>query len=111
MVYRSGKAKFTDGSLARAFRETAGKAEPREIAASLYNGLEEGAISLLPSIQAIKDEMMKRGAGGTLVSGSGPTVFAVVENEAAARELAGPFTREGWTSLAVSTTSRGVEQI
>lgn len=111
MVYRSRKANFTDGARARAFRETAQKAEPREISASLYNGLEEAAISLLPSIRKIKDEMMELGAWGTLVSGSGPTVFGVVENKTKAQELAGKFQREGWTSQAVTTTPLGAEAL
>jgi 4-diphosphocytidyl-2-C-methyl-D-erythritol kinase len=111
LVYRSGKANLTDGARARAFRETARKAEPREISASLYNGLEEAAISLLPSIRKIKDEMMALGAWGTLVSGSGPTVFGIVDNKARAMELARNFQREGWTSQAVTTTSSGAEAL
>ncbi len=111
LVYRSGKALFSDGARARAFRETAKRGNPHEIAGSLYNGLESAAFNLLPSILRLKEELIKKGALGAMVSGSGPTVFAVVENQAAAGDLVRLFKQDGWTSLAVETVSHGAALI
>lgn len=108
-VYRSGKAAFTDGKRARAYQDAAHRGEPREIARSLFNGLEPAAGFLLPLVLKIRDELVGSGALGALVSGSGPTVFGVVENAAAAQSLAQKFNRTGWTALAAQTVTKGVE--
>jgi len=48
---------------------------------SLGNVLEEVTLSLHPQVRQIKDMMMASGADGVLMSGSGPTVFALVQKE------------------------------
>lgn len=59
-----------------------------EISEHLGNILEEVTIPACPEIQRIKDSLMKYGALGSLMSGSGPTVFAIFENEDKAKEAA-----------------------
>ncbi|MCP3678487.1 MAG: 4-(cytidine 5'-diphospho)-2-C-methyl-D-erythritol kinase [Deltaproteobacteria bacterium] len=51
----------------------------------LHNDLEEAVLRAHPEIQAMKDLLHSAGARGTLMSGSGPTVFGLFFNEDKAR--------------------------
>lgn len=51
-----------------------------QIAGNLGNVLETVTIREFPVIQTIKDKMLERGAIGSLMSGSGPTVFGLFTN-------------------------------
>ncbi len=55
--------------------------ERGNIEAILYNDLEKVTIKHFPVISEIKDLLIKKGAKGVLMSGSGPTVFGVFESE------------------------------
>jgi len=52
----------------------------KKVAQSMGNVLEEVTIPKHPRIQTIKEEMMKLGALGAMMSGSGPTVFGLFES-------------------------------
>ena len=52
-----------------------------DLAANLGNILEDVTIPKHPEISIIKETMMENGALGTLMSGSGPTVFGLFDNE------------------------------
>lgn len=54
---------------------------PKHIAGILENDLESVALTLCPQIQGIKDVLKGTKALGSLMSGSGSSVFAVFENE------------------------------
>ncbi len=56
------------------------------IAGSMGNILELVAVAANPQIQEIKDSLERLGAVKALMSGSGPTVFGIFENETAADE-------------------------
>lgn len=56
-----------------------------QIAENLGNTLEMVTIADYPVIETIKQEMKNLGALGALMSGSGPTVFGLFDDEAAAR--------------------------
>ena len=43
----------------------------------LFNDLETVTVDRYPEIASIKESMVKRGAAGALMSGSGPTVFGI----------------------------------
>ncbi|MBU0731052.1 MAG: 4-(cytidine 5'-diphospho)-2-C-methyl-D-erythritol kinase [Proteobacteria bacterium] len=47
----------------------------------LYNDLEAVTVAKYPEIQVIKERLLAAGAKGVLMSGSGPTVFGVFEDE------------------------------
>ena len=47
----------------------------------LYNDLEKPAVDMFPEIQKIKDELLKSGCMGVLMSGSGSSVFGIYEDE------------------------------
>ena len=74
-----------------------------------HNALARPARALTPEVQAAQAALLKAGAPHAHVSGSGPTVFTVCRDEAAARTLAfglrsqecpaevAPFTPTGWS--------------
>lgn len=51
------------------------------ICEELGNVLEDVTLSLYPEVHQLKDAMIKLGADGVLMSGSGPTVFGLVSKE------------------------------
>ncbi len=61
------------------------------VARSLCNVLESVTIKLIPEIAVIKDKMVRAGAVNSLMSGSGPTVFAIANNQVEAQAIADKF--------------------
>ena len=59
------------------------------VAAALGNRLESVTMPAFPQIGMIKREFVRAGACGVLMSGSGPTVFALTPDGISAAELAG----------------------
>lgn len=57
------------------------------ICEQLGNALESVTLNLYPEVKQIKDTLSQAGADGVLMSGSGPTVFALVEHEQKAQRL------------------------
>ena len=110
-VYQSGKAVMTDGEKAKGFAAILKTGSARKIAESLYNGLEPAAFALLPEVEEIKKQLLDSGALGALVSGSGPTVFALAESREKAEEIAWKLEGEGWTVFVTRTISSGIERI
>jgi 4-diphosphocytidyl-2-C-methyl-D-erythritol kinase len=75
-----------------------------DICAILSNDLESVTIQRFPVIAEIKERLLKAGAEGALMSGSGPTVFGVFPGEDGARSAADGLAREqGWFATAVKT--------
>lgn len=58
-----------------------------EMCKNLGNLLEPVTMSLYPEVGILKEQMKKFGADAVLMSGSGPTVFGFVENEARVRRV------------------------
>lgn len=73
------------------------------LCAILANDLESVTIPQYPVIGEIKEELLAAGAQGALMSGSGPTVFGLFENEGAARTAAERMGGRGWFAEAVRT--------
>lgn len=63
----------------------------QKIADHMSNVLEEVTIPMHPEIEAIKKAFMKQGAMGTMMSGSGSTVFGLFETKEAANKAAKYF--------------------
>lgn len=61
--------------------------KPEEIAANLYNSFEKMMIRKFPEIGKIKETLIKEGALGVLMSGSGPTIFGIAKNKDAALKI------------------------
>lgn len=70
---------------------------------STGNVLEPPAISCVPEIALIKQELKATGAPVVLMTGSGPTVFALHREKGWAERTARAVTRPGWTVLATRT--------
>ena len=62
-------------------KEAITKKDYEQICQSLGNVLENVTLSLYPEVGRIKKSMIKLGADGVLMSGSGPTVFGLVRRE------------------------------
>ena len=76
----------------------------RELCGVLANDLETVTIGRYPVIREIKERLLREGAAGALMSGSGPTVFGVFEAEDAAKACADDIAAEsGWFSVAART--------
>ena len=57
------------------------KNDIRNISRNLYNSLEDGVFKLYPIIKTIKEKMLNFGAMGSLMSGSGSTVFGIFDSK------------------------------
>ena len=68
-----------------AMRAAIEKKDLSGVVSQLGNVLETVTIPENPVIQTLKDKMMKMGADGSLMSGSGPTVFGLFTNQTAAQ--------------------------
>ena len=66
--------------------------------AGWHNALARPARALAPEITAAQNALMQAGAEHAHVSGSGPTVFAVCQEEGAARTLADRLQEQGHTA-------------
>lgn len=80
----------------------------RRIAAALTNDLQEPAMRLHPEIRDALDALKAAGAVGTLMSGSGSTVFGLVETEERGRDIAALLSEKGyWTQCVQSVGVEG----
>lgn len=108
-VYRSGKALFTSGDRAQAFRQVVQKNDPALVGKALFNGLEPAALSLLPLIGEIREALERAGSLGVLVSGSGPTVFGVARDPDHALKIRDQLSGQGWDLWTVRTIPNAVQ--
>jgi 4-diphosphocytidyl-2-C-methyl-D-erythritol kinase len=69
--------------------------DPRALAAALHNDLQAAALSMRPALGDVLDAGLEFGALGGIVSGSGPTVAFLAENNEAALDLAVSLTASG----------------
>jgi 4-diphosphocytidyl-2-C-methyl-D-erythritol kinase len=92
---RSGRAQKLISLLQTADLKTA--------VAEFYNSLEPAALEKYPLLALFQDFLRENGASGTLMSGSGSSTFAIVENQAAAQNLLERFKIKfgstNWTSV------------
>ena len=73
------------------------------IARSLQNDLEAPAMALHPEIARAKSALSEAGALGATMSGSGSTVFGLVESEEAGRKVASSLAGQGCKAWSVHT--------
>lgn len=70
-----------------------------QVVRALSNDLENVTVNLHPVIAEIKDILVTYGALGSLMSGSGPTVFGIFHNEENARKAKETLSREAVSSV------------
>jgi 4-diphosphocytidyl-2-C-methyl-D-erythritol kinase len=66
------------------------------IAGELQNDLEDVSERMCPSIRIIKDRLKANGALGSLMSGSGPTVFGIFRNKTDAEKASRELKKDGF---------------
>ncbi|MBL7108510.1 MAG: 4-(cytidine 5'-diphospho)-2-C-methyl-D-erythritol kinase [Candidatus Cloacimonetes bacterium] len=69
--------KFQLKNILDAIREN----DVQKVCKNMYNGLEKGVFARYPAIKKIKDKMFEFGALGSLMSGSGATVFGIFDSK------------------------------
>lgn len=79
-------------------------ADKSSLAGALQNDLEEAVSKDFPIVRQLRDRMMELGALGAVMSGSGPTVLAVVESRAQAKEMAERLAADGHRAFALRAT-------
>ena len=90
-----GDADVKDPSPSPQMMQALRSGDPRALGEALQNDLQAAAISLMPALGDVLDAGLEFGALGGVVSGSGPTVAFVVENNEAALDLAVSLTASG----------------
>ncbi len=75
-----------------------------QLASHMGNILEDVTVSEYPVIAHIKENLMAHGALNAMMSGSGPTVFALFEERAKAREAADALRESGLARQIYVTT-------
>ena len=100
---RVTRTMYTDGARCRAVIAALATRRAARIAATLYNGLEAAVMPARPEIARMRAALMAAGALGALMSGSGPTVFAVARSFEHARQIRRRLTRGSWRCWAVRT--------
>jgi 4-diphosphocytidyl-2-C-methyl-D-erythritol kinase len=68
----------------------------RNMAEGLHNDLETVTAAAHPVISRIEEALLAHGAMGARMSGSGPTVFGIFEDEEGCRAAAASLSGEGW---------------
>ena len=95
---------FTGGEAVRAL--LAGLAAgPEGIGARLVNGLERPAARLWPGLAEVKAALLRAGALGAVMSGSGPTVIGVAPSSTAARRIEAGLARRPWRTWVTRTVA------
>ena len=80
----------------------------RKIGNEMFNALEAVVVNKYPVIWNLKSQLKEFGALGTLMSGSGPTVFALMPDEFHAKSAAGKLSSETHFCITTTTNSVGV---
>jgi 4-diphosphocytidyl-2-C-methyl-D-erythritol kinase len=65
--------------------------DPERIVAHLGNVLENVTFQMHPEVEKLKHKMVKFGALGALMSGSGPTVFGIADRQNRAQRIYNAF--------------------
>ena len=100
---------FQPGTLQRspgipALRRAIEQKDLQAVARQLYNDLESVSVPAHPQIADIKKKLASAGAAGVLMSGSGPTVFALTNDLISAHQLAGRVSLESGVSVFIAET-------
>ena len=77
------------------------RGRPDAIGRSMFNRLEAAACDMHPQLAQLSRQMTRLGACGTLMSGSGSTLFALCRDAAHAAEVADALSAKGWGDVVV----------
>lgn len=76
------------------------------LAKSVFNVMEQVSIPKRPAIALLKEKMLDMGAKCSLMSGSGPSVFGLFENESKAKSCCEALRREKITAYSVELMNK-----
>ncbi|NLX70458.1 MAG: 4-(cytidine 5'-diphospho)-2-C-methyl-D-erythritol kinase [Clostridiales bacterium] len=111
-IYRSlDLSKITVRPCIQGMVECLEKRDLNGIADHMKNVLEQVTLSMYPQINLIKEDMMKQGALGCCMSGSGPTVYGIFPDEDSARKGYNVLKERYSRCFVVDTKACGVEII
>lgn len=82
-----------------------------DLAGAMHNDLEEAALALRPDLQNKIDLALELGAVRAMVSGSGPTVMALIGSELGALDIAQQLRKRGLNAFAVKGPVVGAELV
>jgi 4-diphosphocytidyl-2-C-methyl-D-erythritol kinase len=102
-AYREASSKLTEWQARVSIPSFAPDGRPGWPPVWAFNRLEAVVLPHRPEIGALKDLLREAGAAPVLMSGSGASVFAVVPDEASARQLAAKVEQRGAFAAAVTT--------
>jgi 4-diphosphocytidyl-2-C-methyl-D-erythritol kinase len=105
MYGRVTAAMYSDGARTRALVAELRTRRASRVATALHNTLEGPARGVLPHVSQMEAALQAAGALGSVMSGSGPTVFGVARSFDHARQIRGRLTRGSWACWAVRTLS------
>lgn len=88
-----------------------GAGDMREVAALLHNDLERVAFELRTELKEKKEAMLRAGALGASVTGSGPTIYGIASDEAHARTVAQAVDRAFETVSVVKSQPQCIERL
>lgn len=86
------------------------KDDIKKVAENMGNVLEEVMIPEFPVLDEIKKEMMGNGALGSMMSGSGPTVFGIFDDRKLAKAAAAKIQEKGFAKQVYVTTAYNVRR-
>ncbi len=109
LLYQSlGAGHFSDGQITRELAdslEKGGKFDP----SLLFNTFENVAFDKFPGLGAAREHFIKLGAADVHLAGSGPALFTLVEDKAAAEEMCSLLSRQGMEPHLAGTLA-GIEK-
>lgn len=99
------------GRATPAMLEAVAARDVRRIAAGLANDLGRAAATMVPEVEKAKQALLDAGALGVGMSGSGPAVFGIAEDEKAARQIRRVVREEYDTTFVCCSAPTGLERI
>lgn len=100
-------AEITSASVAVAL----GSGDVREIASLVHNDLERIVFEVRPSLRAKKEALLAAGALGASVSGSGPTMYGIAQDEDHAHRIADVVGAEFDRCVVVASVPECIERL
>jgi 4-diphosphocytidyl-2-C-methyl-D-erythritol kinase len=88
------------------FLEALASGEPRTIGAALWNDFDPVVTAKIPAVGQLRDRLLKRGALGAAVSGSGAGVFGIFATPDDANAAAFELRRDGIWGVYAATAPR-----
>ena len=102
--FDTGKVGDSERPDTELIRRVVGRRDLKAVATAMRNVLEKVTVPEYPIVKEAKDRLLEEGAWGSMMSGSGPTVFGIFPDAAAAAEAFGRLSADGrWQCFLTKT--------